>query len=667
MKIFTRILTAGFILVLSLVSFSGQLFAAESLNISKSVDKIMANPGDLITYTITYSNNGTTAASNVVITDYLPADNYTYVSSLPAGVLSGNTLTWDKNNIHGLVRLSAGSNTIIVTLRAGKLGTAANQLSSAYYISSSPINLINYAKIKSAASTVTSNSVSTEISQICDFDLSQSEGAIKSATYSTYTYLVSIINNGNVYDRYTLGSTDITIDPKNRLYGEILTLTDAPLTTTPYLAPGETYFFKFKLTTPAGTNPNNYNSSNVNALSGLCNFSHSHLYETWLCGGQCGGYNLSTYKIDTPDPVQSDGILTYQIVISNIGDPLTGVTLTETYDPRTTFISALPAPTTNNNTWYWATLPTGNTIINVTTKVNNNIPDNTLLSNTLYIRDASLKEDDTYTEYTRVISGPDLKITKTAAYSNNPAEPGDLITYTLNYENIGNLTAPAASITDNYDEAFMIVTNSNTGVNNNGQLTWSLGNLNPGASGSITYTLSVKGSTEFNPGTTDILNSVEISTTTPESNYNNNTASVLIPVSILPDLRVEKTVSPALELGIESTYTITISNNGDIAATDVLVKDILPNNLTIGTISDGGNNISGTISWPTIPSLSVGSMQNYTVKVIPTCASIGSITNTATVISNIIDKNPNDNIVSLTSNVIDNIAPIIPVLADVTG
>ncbi|MBK8327548.1 MAG: DUF11 domain-containing protein [Moraxellaceae bacterium] len=44
-----------------------------TLSLHKAVDKAVALPGETITYTITYSNNGTEAISNIVINDSVPA------------------------------------------------------------------------------------------------------------------------------------------------------------------------------------------------------------------------------------------------------------------------------------------------------------------------------------------------------------------------------------------------------------------------------------------------------------------------------------------------------------------------------------------------------------------------------------------------------------------
>ncbi|WP_291430164.1 DUF11 domain-containing protein [Deinococcus sp.] len=64
------------------------------LGITKT-GKAFVQPGETITYTLTVTNGGPTAASAVAVTDTLPA-GVAFVSSVPApGSVSGQTLSWD--------------------------------------------------------------------------------------------------------------------------------------------------------------------------------------------------------------------------------------------------------------------------------------------------------------------------------------------------------------------------------------------------------------------------------------------------------------------------------------------------------------------------------------------------------------------------------------------
>lgn len=63
------------------------------LSVAKSTNVTEASPGSIIPYTITVSNAGDAHAKDVVITDTLP-EGLTYVSSVPAAQVSGQSVSW---------------------------------------------------------------------------------------------------------------------------------------------------------------------------------------------------------------------------------------------------------------------------------------------------------------------------------------------------------------------------------------------------------------------------------------------------------------------------------------------------------------------------------------------------------------------------------------------
>ncbi|HET6556270.1 MAG TPA: DUF11 domain-containing protein, partial [Prolixibacteraceae bacterium] len=568
-----------------------------------------ANPGDLVTYTITYSNTVSTLEDNVVITDYLPdAANCTYHSSFPSGVYNSvfNTLTWNSTQIAGLANLDAGSgeNTIQVTVQMGKTGTGVNQSGEGYYLNASSVTLSCYSDIKSDQTTtpILSNTVPTVVSYDCSFKVSQPSAGIKSATGSTLTYLVAITNTGNIYQKYSLNSTLFSGQHLNQ---SIQDLSGGTISVTPFVAPGSTYLFHYVLTTPTGTNPNQFTETKITATPNICGDPHDAIYKTFIYGGSYSNYELlSVYKIDTSDPVQSGSQLTYQIVISNVGSPLANVRLTETYPPNTSFVSATSSTTsvtTGNNIWNFATLPSGNTIINVTLDVANGLPNGSILSNTVEVSSNGIVYD-TYTETTTVASAPDLSITKTASVVNSIAGPGSIVNYTLTYTNNGNYEATGVVIKDNYDETYMNVGSIGTGINAGGEITWNIpGSLIPGESGSINYSMSIKNNALlFVNGSTNIINNALISSNLTDSNISDNTATATVNVFVLPDLKIEKTADPSIgHVNQPITYTLSVSNIGklDHTGSTYTVVDYLPAGTTyLSSTPSGGIYSSGTLS-----------------------------------------------------------------------
>jgi large repetitive protein len=630
----------------------------------------VASPGDLITYTISYSNTGTSLAHSVVIKDFLPSpDNFEYVSSTPEGVYNSltNSITWSLSEIPGLALLGSGTNLIIVTLRAGKTGVPPVQSELGYYLTSNLIELENYASIQSEEFTVPvlSNTVTTVSTQNCTFSMSEPNSGIKSASNSTVTYIVAITNTGNIYQQYSL-QTDL-VSGQN-LFQSIQTLSGQPLSITPFLAPGETYFFHYVLTTPNGTSPNSTTVTRITATPSICGTPVTSDFSTFIYGGNYNTYQLlSVYKIDNPDPVQSGNILTYQVVISNAGNDLANVRVIETYPDNTTFLSADPPPTTGNNIWDFTNLPPGNSFITITVQVENDLPNGTILTNKVTVGSFTTVTS-TFTELTTVLSAPDLSIIKTATIENPPAEPGSLVYYTLSYQNNGNSTATNVVIRDNYNEQYMVIYDDgggNTSVF--GEISWTFATLAPGQGGTIHYTLKIIDDPGLFPaGTTNINNTATIINNLTDSNINDNISTATITVSNLPDLKAEKTatINPALVLQ-SLNYEILISNVGRIAHTgNYTVTDYLPNGTNYLSSNPAGlyNSDMHTVTWVITTDLVPNQSEEFSVSLANIdCELAGSnLVNRVTVISsNFSDADNSNNEFILLTPVIDNEAPVI--------
>ncbi|MHA0042163.1 beta strand repeat-containing protein [Deinococcus sp. PEB2-63] len=128
-----------------------------------------AKPGDTITYTLTVGNAGPNAADGVSVTDTLPT-GVTYVSSTPAGAVSGQTLTWT------LGTLPAGGSqviTVVVTapVEATLLSTPATR------------TLTNTASVSSATTDPTpANNTATAVTQMVGAKLTKS---VRNVTQNT--------------------------------------------------------------------------------------------------------------------------------------------------------------------------------------------------------------------------------------------------------------------------------------------------------------------------------------------------------------------------------------------------------------------------------------------------------------------------------------------------
>jgi uncharacterized repeat protein (TIGR01451 family) len=113
------------------------------------------------------------------------------------------------------------------------------------------------------------------------------------------------------------------------------------------------------------------------------------------------------------------------------------------------------------------------------------------------------------------------------------------------------------------------------------------------------------------------------------------------------DVSITKTANPAtVSVGSNTTFTVTVTNNGSSAAQDVSVHDLLPAGLTF--VSDTVT--AGAFTTPAIGNWNIGTLApgaSATMQIVATVATAGTFTNTATVSSSTQDTNPGNNSVSV--------------------
>jgi uncharacterized repeat protein (TIGR01451 family) len=144
----------------------------------------------------------------------------------------------------------------------------------------------------------------------------------------------------------------------------------------------------------------------------------------------------------------------------------------------------------------------------------------------------------------------------------------------------------------------------------------------------ITVTVSVA-----NNAATPLINQASVAVAGElAAQQGNNTASDSTVIDPTIDLGLTKTASSATPApGVPFSYTIMIANSGSIAASGVTVLDVLPGSLAFNSASASqGSYNSGNGVW-NVGAIGVGGTATLTINV--TAASVGAITNTAQVLS----------------------------------
>jgi uncharacterized repeat protein (TIGR01451 family) len=113
---------------------------------------------------------------------------------------------------------------------------------------------------------------------------------------------------------------------------------------------------------------------------------------------------------------------------------------------------------------------------------------------------------------------------------------------------------------------------------------------------------------------------------TPGNNDGTDAASqVTTTVTEQADVVVTKTGPATADANTDVTYTLTVTNDGPSAATDIDIADDLPAGVTFVSASDAGTELGGVVTWPTVATLANGGSLTRTVTV--TVPATGTLVN----------------------------------------
>jgi uncharacterized repeat protein (TIGR01451 family) len=545
------------------------------LTMTDSPDPVAA--GANLTYTIGYSNNGNANASGVQITAALPAST-TFVSATGGGVAGIGSVTWA---IGALNAGSSGSVQMVVrvasplangsTIGSGALTVACNQIA-----------------------TVTGPTIITTVTSAPVLTISAVDAPDPVNAGANLTYTLSYTNGGNAVatavvlsDTLPANTTFVSATGGGVASGNVVTWN---LGTLGVGASGSAQMV-VRVASPLA------NGTTISHAT----YSIDSAQTTPASGAQVtttvsSSPNLAIALAEAPDPVVAAGNLTYTLSYSNTGNAnATGTIVTDALPTNTSFVSATGGGTSSAGTMTWSVgnLNAGSSgSVQLVVRVASPLADGTVITNgTGSIRSTQTAAVSATAVTTTVTSHPILTLTQ--ADAPDPVSAGANLTYTLSYGNAGSAAATAVVMTASIPVNTTFVSAGGGGTLSGGTVTWNLGTLAAGATGSAT--LVVKVTSPLASGTT--INSgapvIDCAETAPVS-----AATITTTVSSAPALAVSMTDAPdPVAAGASITYTIAYANSGNAQATGVVLSDPIPANTTFMSATNGGTRAGSTVSW----------------------------------------------------------------------
>jgi uncharacterized repeat protein (TIGR01451 family) len=234
----------------------------------------------------------------------------------------------------------------------------------------------------------------------------------------------------------------------------------------------------------------------------------------------------------------------------------------------------------------------------------------------------------------------DLKVVKRVS----PLAAGvdDTVTFTITVTNLGNLSASNVVINDVLPDGYTYVPPDPDNDNYNGT-TWTVGNLSKSGNSGDSATLT------FEATVTNTGNYTNQACFPDSSNIDNNSSNdcASAEVAVQTDLQVEKAVVPSnAHIGDPVTFTITVTNLGEITSESVDITDVLPDGYTYVNHTGGATNsydaASKTITWNVDPLTANGTAgDSVTLTIEATVTDTDNYTNLVCFPdSNNIDNNP---------------------------
>ncbi|MFK7736190.1 MAG: SdrD B-like domain-containing protein [Pirellulaceae bacterium] len=493
--------------------------AVLQLTKTDSVDPVTV--GNALTYQIVVTNTGPSTATNVQVTDTLPAGLTlgTVTTTLGTATPTGNSFTVD---IASLAVNQSATVTVNTTVDSTFAGTS----------------LDNTATANADEATQVTADANTTVNPAIELAITKTDSVDPATRGNTLIYTLDITNSGpsaanNVVVTDTLPANVTFVSATGGTVTAPSGSSNDVLVDIGTLASGANQQVTVTVTIDADAPDTITNTASVTSTETAggfeANTTNNSVTEPTALNPSI---DLVVTKADSIDPVIAGNSLVYTVIVTNNGpSQATNVSLTDTLPAGVTFTSATSTQGTATNAGGVVTADIGALASGASATVTINVGvDSTTtgtINNTASVTATETETDtsnNSVTEPTTVNTSVDLALTKTE--STDTVATGSALAYTILVTNNGPSTATGVTVTDtlpselSFDSAS---TTQGTTTNNGSVVTADVGTLGPGETATVTINTTVIATTDGIITNTASVAAAEAETVTTNNSDSENT------------------------------------------------------------------------------------------------------------------------------------------------